>query len=39
MITENEQSVNTENAVECEFGNAIRELNNPGGFEPPVRSK
>lgn len=26
MITENEQSVNTENAVECEFGNAIREL-------------
>ena len=26
MITENEQPVNTENAVECEFGNAIREL-------------
>lgn len=26
MITENEQSVNTENAAECEFGNAIREL-------------
>ena len=26
MITKNEQSVNTENAVECEFGNAIREL-------------
>ena len=26
MITENEQSVNTENAVECEFGNAIKEL-------------
>ena len=28
MITKNEQSVNTENAVECEFGNAIRELGN-----------
>lgn len=28
MITKNEQSVNTENAVECEFGNAIRELDN-----------
>lgn len=26
MITENERPVNTENAVECEFGNAIREL-------------
>ena len=26
MITENEQSVNTENAVECKFGNAIKEL-------------
>lgn len=26
MITENERSVNTENAAESEFGNAIREL-------------
>lgn len=26
MITENEQSVNNENAVEGGFGNAIREL-------------
>lgn len=26
MITENEQSVNNENAFECGFGNAIREL-------------
>lgn len=26
MITENRKSVNTENAVECQFGNAIREL-------------
>lgn len=26
MITENRQNVNTENTVECQFGNAIREL-------------
>lgn len=26
MITENAQPVNTQNAVECEFGNAIKEL-------------
>lgn len=26
MITENYKNVNTENAVECQFGNAIREL-------------
>lgn len=26
MITENSQKVNTENAVKCEFGNAIKEL-------------
>ncbi len=26
MITENGQKVNTENAVECQFGNAIKEL-------------
>ena len=26
MITENGQKVNTENAVECQFGNAVKEL-------------
>lgn len=26
MITENKQKVNTENTVDCQFGNAIKEL-------------
>ncbi len=26
MITENSQKVNTENVVECQFGNAIKEM-------------
>ena len=26
MVTENHKNGNTENAVECQFGNAIREL-------------
>lgn len=39
MITKNEQSVNTENAVECEFGNAIRELGNSSILKNPTSAK